>query len=1044
MYICQTIQRTHFRHRSFNGMHMQNNINPARISLVIFLFLAVLSYTLPKYGFNIAATHKDSLTPAQMRLPENALKGLSVAYGLQVQLMATEPMLQNPTNIDVDERGRIWVTEAYNYRPNLNGNPTTPNGDRIMILEDRNGDAKIDTAKLFYQGPEINAPLGIAVLGKRVIVAQSPYVWNFYDDNGDDKADRKEIMFQGIEGEQHDHGMHTFSFGPDGKLYFNFGNNGKTLKDSKGNTVLDQDGDEIGPKKYKQGMVFRCDPDGSRVECLGDNFRNPYEVAVDSYGTMWQSDNDDDGNKGTRINYVMPYGNYGYTDEITGAGWNSSRTNMEDSIPLRHWHLNDPGAVPNVLQTGAGSPTGLLVYEGTLLPEAFQHQLIHADAGPNVVRAYSIQNQDAGYGASIVNILKGENDRWFRPADVCVAPDGSLIVADWYDPGVGGHQAGDQTRGRIYRVAPAKAAAYTMPSFDFTTVEGAMVALQNANLVVRYHAFTALQQFGKKAISPLEKQWKSDADPALRARAFWSLVKMPGAKPEKYIKQAQQEKNPQLRMLAIRASLQLKGNTTAVLNALKLDPDPQVRRECIIALHHNKSPESAAIWATLATQYDGKDRWYLEALGIGADGQWDAFFSAYLDIVKDPTKDAAGRDLVWRARTEKAVPYLAGLAADGSSPLKTRLRYFRAFDFNDGPAKTAALLKMVADNKASDLAMDKLALFSLNPDAIKNMPAAQRALKNVLDASYGTRDYLDLVALYNRKDEQHRLLEMAIAKNNEDLGRTAAKTLIGFGGQAEAWKTINETDNTRSMGLLNALSKVGNTISVDLLQAVALGIRFPEPMRKYAAVRIGKSGEGEKRVLEILKSGMVPEALIPDVVEGVGSSWRQAVRIEARSYLPKKAAVEVVDKVPTIDEINAMKANATNGKAIFASNCAVCHKANGEGLDFGPALSEIGSKYAKDAMLKAIVYPSEGISFGYEGWVLKMKDGSDMVGIMASKTKTEIELKMPGGMVQKLKTSSVKSMEQMKVSMMPAGLHASMSAQEMADLLSYLDGLKRK
>ena len=114
----------------------------------------------------------------------------------------------------------LEVLRSYLARTRVTEDPITPLAD---------GDARIDTAKLFYQGPELNAPLGIAVLGKRVIVAQSPYVWNFYDDNGDDKADRKEIMFQGIEGEQHDHGMHTFTFGADGKLYFNFGNNGKTL-----------------------------------------------------------------------------------------------------------------------------------------------------------------------------------------------------------------------------------------------------------------------------------------------------------------------------------------------------------------------------------------------------------------------------------------------------------------------------------------------------------------------------------------------------------------------------------------------------------------------------------------------------------------------------------------------------------------------------------------------------------------------------------------------------------------------------------------------
>src|SRR5437762_7303844 len=90
----------------------------------------------------------DSLTDAQQRLPENALKGLTVAKDLEVKTMATEPMLKNPTNIDVDERGRVWVNEAYNYRPVINGNPVNALGDRIMILEDTNGDGIADTAKI--------------------------------------------------------------------------------------------------------------------------------------------------------------------------------------------------------------------------------------------------------------------------------------------------------------------------------------------------------------------------------------------------------------------------------------------------------------------------------------------------------------------------------------------------------------------------------------------------------------------------------------------------------------------------------------------------------------------------------------------------------------------------------------------------------------------------------------------------------------------------------------------------------------------------------
>lgn len=140
---------------------------------------------------------------------------------------------------------------------------------------------------------------------------------------------------------------------------------------SKCHKVLDT-GKEIGPDLSEIG---------SKLETLGWNFRNNWELCVDSFGSMWQSDNDDDGNRGTRINFVMEFGNYGYRDELTGDAWQVPRTGMESEIPLQHWHLNDPGVVPNILQTGAGSPTGICLYEGTLLPERFQNQIIHTDPG---------------------------------------------------------------------------------------------------------------------------------------------------------------------------------------------------------------------------------------------------------------------------------------------------------------------------------------------------------------------------------------------------------------------------------------------------------------------------------------------------------------------------------------------------------------------------------------------------------------------------------------------------------------------------------------
>ena len=1024
---------------------MKKNISALRCSVIATVFV-LLNFVMGCKGPDTrekTVGTTDSLTEAAKRLPQNALKGLVVTEGLEVKTMATEPMLKNPTNIDVDDRGRVWVCEAYNYRPAINGNPTNALGDRIMILEDTNGDGVADTAKVFYQGPELNAPLGICVLGNKVIVSQSPYVWAFYDDNGDDKADRKEIMFQGINGEQHDHGVHAFTFGPDGKLYFNMGNEGKQLKDKNNKPVIDTDGDIIGPKKYRQGMVFRCDPDGSHVECLGNNFRNPYEVAVDSYGTLWQSDNDDDGNRGTRINYVMQYGNYGYTDEMTGAGWQANRTNAEDSIPLKHWHLNDPGEVPNLLQTFAGSPTGMVVYEGSLLPSLFHNQIIHCDAGPNVVRAYPVKTNGAGYTAGIVNILKGEKDQWFRPADVTVAPDGSLMVADWYDPGVGGHAAGDQTRGRIYRVAPP-GSKYSIPKQDYRSAAGAVAALQNPNLSVRYAAWTALHTMGVAAIPELERLWKSSADPHMRARAFWVLVKMQQGNPQPYINEAIKDDHSDLRIMGIRAAKELNADLITVVRTLVNDRDPQVRREAALALHHNKSPEAAAIWARLAVQHDGKDRWYLEALGIGADKQWDPFFAAYLATIKDPLQNDASRDIVWRARTDKAVPYLALLAADSKINLKERLRYFRAFDFNAGPAKSKLLLKMIEDNTSNDIAMNKLVLHALDIKTVVQSSLAQKALAQVLQSVNGTDEYIELVNRYQVKSQNENLLQLAINNPYKSIGKDAAGLLIKLGGSEKVWELINGKDTIQQSNLLSALAGVGTKVSIDMLQTVTLSDKYAMPVRKMAAHKIGNSWSGEERVLEILKNKKVPAALIPDVVASVGNAWRGAIRSEAASYLPNDGKSKTTKAAPAMAELLALKPIAADGEKIFTASCGTCHQVNNTGYDFGPKLTEIGSKLPKEGLLDAIVHPSAGIGFGYEGWEITMKDGSKMSGIIASKTETDIDVKFPGGSHRQIKTADVQTLTQMKESMMTKGLYENMSAQDLANLLEYLSQLKKK
>src|SRR5262249_40081887 len=237
--------------------------------------------------------------PAAAQLPpDKAEKTFAVADGLEFKLWASEPLFTNPTCIDIDHKGRVWVCESVNYRDTLHHRPLRrPAGDRIVILEDTHGTGKADKATTFYQSPELLAPLGIAVAkdpvrpAYKVYVCQSPDILLFEDKDGDGKADGPpKKLLTGFQGIDHDHGVHGILIGPDGKLYFSVGDQGvKDLQssDGKGRKWTTNHTDCQG------GTIWRCDLDGKNLELLAHNFRNEYEPCVDSFGTIFVSDNDD-------------------------------------------------------------------------------------------------------------------------------------------------------------------------------------------------------------------------------------------------------------------------------------------------------------------------------------------------------------------------------------------------------------------------------------------------------------------------------------------------------------------------------------------------------------------------------------------------------------------------------------------------------------------------------------------------------------------------------------------------------------------------------
>jgi putative membrane-bound dehydrogenase-like protein len=1015
----------------------------------------------PSASFLARFSSAVSVTDAS-RERDDAVTQLDVHDELQASLFSAEPQILNPTNIDVDHRGRVWVCEVVNYRAFRNTDmPQREDGDRILILIDTDGDGVADETKAFYQGRDIDSAHGICVLGTpddkgtRAIVSAKDQVFYLIDDDGDLKADRKDVLFTGIGGVEHDHGIHAAVFGPDGKLYFNFGNEGRQIKDKHGEPIVDSMGnvvdDSINP--YQQGMVFRCNLDGSEFETLGWNFRNNWEVCVDSFGTMWQSDNDDDGNRGTRINYVMEYGNYGYRDELTGAGWREPRTGWEEEIPLRHWHLNDPGVVPNLLQTGAGSPTGICVYEGDLLPATFRNQILHCDAGPNVVRCYQIEQDGAGFKAQSIDVLHGARDNWFRPTDVCVAPDGSLLISDWYDPGVGGHRMQDVERGRVFRVTPkGHDGSYTVPPQDYSTPEGAVRALQSPNSATRYVAWMALMEMGEKAKESLLGMWHSE-DERMRARALWALSKIDIDDATKVLtgREALQDPRADIRVLAFRVCRQQRHNFDVVdiHDVIDLqDPSPAVRREILLAARELNIDAVTPVWAELAYQHDGKDRWYLEALGIGAAERWDACLEQYLQLVRNDLSTKAARDIVWRSRAEQTPELLARIILDEQTPREELARYFRAFDFQSSAGKQAVLEKLAnaEAGKAGRTAFINAEAFArLDRFDIDQRPEMKQALDGVLDASRGTPQFVKLVDQFRVADRYGELLTLAIEQSQSQIGVDAVRTLLAHNQQPLLREVLWGSDAKPAESLIASLEAAADGRSVNLLRELMQDAEEPIELRRAAVRAVGQVLNGARGLLELAQTGAYDKNLEQAIAGTLHTAQWRVIKEPAAELFPLPEGKNA-EALPPLDELLARTGNVERGRMVFFSTgtCHTCHVVNGLGREVGPDLTEIGKKLSKQAFHESILYPSAGISHNYETWTVVTDDGRVLDGLLVSETAGQIQLKDAKAIVHTIPTAEIELRKKQEASLMPADLQKVMSAEELVDVVEYLTTLKAK
>jgi len=1063
-----------------------------------------------------------SSSPLLTSPPQDLTEHFVAPQGARVTLWAESPQVYNPTAIDIDAEGRVWVTEAINYRRwgGRNKGFEIPGGDRVVVLQDTDGDGAADKSTVFAQDTDLVAPLGIAVVGDWIYVSCSPNLFRYRDKDGDLVADERELVLTGFGGFDHDHGLHSVVPGDDGYLYLSVGNAGPHRVDGPDGFKLRSGSIYTGGTPYNgkntpglissdgevwtAGLNLRLRPDGSGLEVLAHNFRNQYEVTRDAFGATYSADNDDDGNRGCRTVWAPEGGNLGYFGFEGRTTWRADQRPWQETWTA-HWHQDDPGVFPAGAPTGAGGPTGCALLEGTsgVLAD-LNGSVLNCDAGVGVVYAHHTRVEGAGIdltGSIFLGRTKTSGRTaddgqgvWFRPSDVCVAPDGSVIVADWYDPGVGGHGMGDrETYGRLLRVSDPKQHGDLGRNATETLWD-------SPNIAVR---MKARQESGK-----LTAQWISQANGDNPRRAARALAMLSGSKQgTAATRKALTHPHERVRAAALRLMHVAQGarSLLTVSETLVNDPSPLVRALALRLLRTVDADAKHDLLLDLTLRGPVADRTYLESIGLGARGGELALFQALVQRNKEGSSiPTLLRRVAWRLQLEEALPLFNSWARDESLAVDARLEAIDGIAWLKSAAAADAMFALAHTGSGAtrtrarqwlDLRADNLwREHGLAQEGPAHMPDSSTSAVKIdrptdlvpiqvdvrgsgqlwlqtSDAGDGHgcdwADWIE-VAFVNAAGERTPLSELGWTHESTGWGQSRFGKNAGGGALAVGERVFADGLGTHAPSLHGfdipddavlftgfAGPDAGGTSqgcgSTIVFNVLLVEEEIQQGFGSLRVLALDASG-GTKRTDAIRALAQLPSQAL--WVAEQAQNWDRALRAVALEGLEQnpdlgvralaRGVFQPIDaSAPAVrpEELLALDASPLRGRQIFRSTsaqCSACHALGGYGQDIGPNLSTIHSKYDRAGLLDQILNPSKAVAIGYETQIVATTDGAILSGYLLAKDEHGLVLKTSNGERIAIDTDEIEATRMSPVSLMPEGIALGLTPQNLADLVAYL------